>query len=834
MAGPVRAQVDLDAGTDADTDIDTETDAALHPPHLIDSPPPAFPVGREGAGLHPTVILLVTVTPDAKVTDIIVEHSAGADFDAAAVEAIQTWTFEPARRGETRVSSRIRVAVHFEEPEVGVHDETGAYAGTASELDTGTDTDSGTDTGTGTAYRTDARVHAEPLRSAGRGAADFQIERDILNAAPVFSANDLLKRIPGLYAPKPEGGAVGESFFLRGFNAEHGQDIEFKVGDVLLNQPSHIHGQGYTYQGFIIPEVVRGLRVTEGVYDPLQGDFAIAGTIQYDLAVEQRGIYSKTELGSFRTFRQVAIFAPEGSDPDTFGAFQLQRTDGFGENRAGINGSAIFQYGFGREKWRFRVHGTVAGTQSDLAGVLRVDDIEAGNVGPTDVYPFATALAQNAFNLTTILGFAGEHRDGNSRNSSFGLWVQFHDFRVQENFSGFLETDENGNTPGDLIEQFDRRFVIGGDARHRTRQFAPAAWAKGTVELGVAGRVDLIEQQLNLVEAPEGRVYEEVIDADITEGDIGVWLDLDWELTEYLQISGGVRANLLLFDVTDWQQSVSPYDTVPYRRTAAGVAVGPRAVVTVKPIEDLDVVLAYGRGFRSPQAILIVQDEDVPFTYVNSADFGLRSRFGKNDELTLSLTSFLAKLSNDLIFEAHEARLEPIGPTTRIGAVFYTQARPLPWLYGAFSLTYLKATLDETPPSEPGEPPSGLQAGDAIPFVPPWLLRLDLGASKDLFDLGKHPLHGKVGLGYTFMGERPLPFSETSARVDLLELGAGLSWGFLELGFQVFNLLDARYAAQEFVFESNWNPGAPPSGQPARHIAAGAPRTFLFQIGFRL
>jgi hypothetical protein len=27
---------------------------------------------------------------------------------------------------------------------------------------------------------------------------------------------------------------------------------------------------------------------------------------------------------------------------------------------------------------------------------------------------------------------------------------------------------------------------------------------------------------------------------------------------------------------------------------------------------------------------------------------------------------------------------------------------------------------------------------------------------------------------------------------------------------------------------------APPSGQPARHIAAGAPRTFLFQIGFRL
>jgi len=149
-------------------------------------------------------------------------------------------------------------------------------------------------------------------------------------------------------------------------------------------------------------------------------------------------------------------------------------------------------------------------------------------------------------------------------------------------------------------------------------------------------------------------------------------------------------------------------------------------------------------------------------------------------------------------------------------------------------VTYVKATLDETPAPEPGEPASGLQAGDPIPFVPPWLLRLDVGASEDLVDLGKHPLHGKLGFGYTFLSERPLRFSQTSPRVSLLELSAGLSWWFLELGFQVFNLLDTRYAAQEFVFESNWDPSSPPSGQPARHVAAGAPRTFLFQIGFRL
>ena len=763
-------------------------------------------------------------------TDIVVEHSASADFDAAAVEAVQNWVFEPATKGGEPVSSRIRVAVHFEEPDVGVHDQTGAYAGAATVADTGAD--AGADAARG--FGAKARVDAEPLRSGGRGAADFTIDNQILNAAPVFSANDLLKRVPGLYAAQPEGGAVGERYFLRGFDSEHGQDIEFKIGGMTLNQPSHIHGQGYTYQGFLIPELVRELRVTEGVYDPVQGDFAIAGTIDYDLGVEQRGMYAKTDLGSFRTFRQIAIFAPEGSEADTFGAFQIRRTDGFGQNRDGIDGTAIFQYGFGRDKWRFKVHGAFAGARYNLAGVLRLDDIEAGEVGWTDVYPFDTARAQNGFNLTTFAGVSGARRDENKRNSSFGLWLQFHDFRLKQNFTGFLEEEEAGNLPGDLIEQLDRRFVINGNARHRTHQFAPAENAKGTVELGIDGRVDLIGQQLNLIEAPENRVYEERIDADITQTDIGMWLDLDWDFSKYFNLAGGVRADVLFFNVTDRQESVSPDDVTPYRRTAAGVAVGPRAVATVKPIQELDVVLSYGRGFRSPQARTIVENENVDFTTVHSADFGLRSRIGKKDELKLALTGFFTKLSNDLIFEAHEARFEELGPTTRIGAVFYAQARPLPWLFGAFSVTYVRATLDETPPPEPGEPPSGLQASDPIPFVPPWLIRLDIGAAEDLVDLGKHPLRGNIGLGYTFIGARPLRSSLESPPVNLLELQAGLSWWFFELGFQVFNLLDTRYAAQEYVTESNWDPALPPVDEAVRHISAGAPRTFLFQIGFRL
>ena len=52
---------------------------------------------------------------------------------------------------------------------------------------------------------------------------------------------------------------------------------------------SAIHGQGYADLGFVIGETVDSLHVTEGVYDPRQGDFAVAGSIDLELGSERRG-----------------------------------------------------------------------------------------------------------------------------------------------------------------------------------------------------------------------------------------------------------------------------------------------------------------------------------------------------------------------------------------------------------------------------------------------------------------------------------------------------------------------------------------------------------------
>jgi hypothetical protein len=56
-----------------------------------------------------------------------------------------------------------------------------------------------------------------------------------------------------------------------------------------------------------------------------------------------------------------------------------------------------------------------------------------------------------------------------------------------------------------------------------------------------------------------------------------------------------------------------------------------------------------------------------------------------------------------------------------------------------------------------------------------------------------------------------------------------------ELSLEGFNLLGRRYAAVEFSFPSDWDPndGVRPR-TPARHIAAGAPRSFLISLGVTL
>lgn len=76
--------------------------------------PPAYPDEARRRGWQGRVVLRAHVSAAGTVTAVEVVQSSGyALLDAAAAAAVRGWTFYPARRGETPVSSTVRIPVEF-------------------------------------------------------------------------------------------------------------------------------------------------------------------------------------------------------------------------------------------------------------------------------------------------------------------------------------------------------------------------------------------------------------------------------------------------------------------------------------------------------------------------------------------------------------------------------------------------------------------------------------------------------------------------------------------------------------------------------------------------
>ena len=76
---------------------------------------PHYPEAARREGVEGTVTLRFEVLASGKVGTVQVQKSAGrTDMDRAAVEAIRTWLFEPARRGKEAVAVWVTLPVRFE------------------------------------------------------------------------------------------------------------------------------------------------------------------------------------------------------------------------------------------------------------------------------------------------------------------------------------------------------------------------------------------------------------------------------------------------------------------------------------------------------------------------------------------------------------------------------------------------------------------------------------------------------------------------------------------------------------------------------------------------
>jgi TonB family protein len=83
-------------------------------PHLIQRVNPEYPPEAQRRGTEGSVEVSFTVTPEGKVSDVIIVSAEPSDiFDRAAVDAVRRWRYEPKKVGGLPVEARLQARVQF-------------------------------------------------------------------------------------------------------------------------------------------------------------------------------------------------------------------------------------------------------------------------------------------------------------------------------------------------------------------------------------------------------------------------------------------------------------------------------------------------------------------------------------------------------------------------------------------------------------------------------------------------------------------------------------------------------------------------------------------------
>lgn len=807
-----------------------------------------YPPAARAAGVQGMVVLVVTLSRTGTIDDVEVLESAGKLLDESAIQAARTWTFSPALRGGVPVRSKIRVPFRFELASPSVPEaklESNEPAETAAEPPIFSASPEDTE-----ANPSIVNVLG-PALAPQRNASDFRITVGALANLPFQNSTELIKLAPGFVVTDEGGTEFGQHIYLRGFSSDEGQNFELSVDGVPINESGNIDVNGFANPHFIIPELVESLHVVEGTFDPRQGNYAAAASVDYQLGLERRGLTARYTLGSWNTDRLLVMWGPPQESRRTFAAAELYQTDGFGQNRGSRRATAASQYeGQLGEHGTYRVAVQAYANQFHDAGELREDDVAAGRIGFYDTYDPRQGGDSDRYSVSAT---------AETRSGAFTMLQQLflvqRDMDLRENFTGFLEDPQlpfQSAHPqrGDLVDTHSSETTFG--ARGFARTTTTALGQPQALEVGYFARGDHAVGTIQRLATDTNEPYRTDASLESTLGDVGLYADASLRLGRFLSLRGGARADLFLFDVLDrcavpdassipsnlWPNDGSclaiddqgNYRSPAQRTLGSTFAAMPRGSFVVGPCKNLTASFSYGTGGRSadPQSVAdgtgplfaTVQSYQGGIAYAGAVG-GAESEAGRAGGMKLDARSdfFDTYISEDTIFSETEGRTIPTNATSRTGWAGMVR------LTGSFideltSLTLTRAVYDDT--------------HLPLPFTPTSVFRSDTMLFGRVGRYADHDIHATAGGTVTYVGPRPLPYAQTSDAIFTVDLSASVRWAAFDLALGSTNVLDARYELGQYNFVSDWHTQSPPPAAPARHFSAGAPRSVFVTLGVTL
>jgi outer membrane receptor protein involved in Fe transport len=478
------------------------------------------------------------------------------------------------------------------------------------------------------------------LLGTASSASEGVVSDDELQLTPQYRPGQTLETVPGLIVTLHSGEGKANQYLLRGYNLDHGTDLETYVDGMPINQPTHAHGQGYTDLNFMMPELENSLSYTKGPYYATVGDFGAVGSVRIDYRDTIPDQISVT-AGSFDYQRVFAAGSQALGSGNLLAAVEAQHYDGpFSNPDDARKENAVLRYSDGDEHAGYSVTGMfyhqLWNNTTDIPERAITQGLLAdrfGTLDPTDGGRSQRASLSAQFH--TDLG------EGKLTASAFYEYNQLH---IYNDFTHFLIDPVHG----DQEDQFENRRVIGSAVNYSLP--LPIGGIDNRIEAGIQGRYDLLgvgrlptEARVPVDASSDPPSFANDDHVFLFAG--AAYLQATTRWTSQLRTVLGVRDDYQ--HGTDVDYLAALHESAGYSNagTAQQSLLQPKASIIYTADERLEFYLSAGQGFHSADVRGVNQDTSVdlglPHTPLlakqDGEEIGMRAAVSSNLAFTLAL-----------------------------------------------------------------------------------------------------------------------------------------------------------------------------------------------------
>lgn len=479
-----------------------------------------------------------------------------------------------------------------------------------------------------------------------------------LQMRPIQNSQEILRFIPGLVMAQHAGGGKAEQIFLRGFDIDHGTDINLTADGMPVNMVSHAHGQGYSDLHFLIPETIQAVDFGKGPYQANKGNFATAGYADFRTrtALDKNSI--KLEAGRFDNYRAVGMFnllgdAARQKHQNAYIATEylynngyfdlpqnLKRLNIFARYQGIINNNTIINASVSAFRSNWGASGQVPERAVEQGLISRFGAIDSSEGGNTARYNATVSVEKMLANEAVL------------KNQ---VYLVKYNFDLYSNFTLFLNDPVNG----DEIRQRENRTIYGYQGNLEKEFSLLGNPLRSDVGIGV--RYDDVNGS-ELSRTKNRTLLSIAQKGNTDEVNMFAYLSETWALSPRLSVNAALRFDQFYFKYKNLLSATSANNTLSANRNR----VSPKLNITYTYSPTLQFYLNTGQGFHSNDtrvSVLPGHREILP--KATGADLGVT--FKPISRLFINGAFWFLDLEQELVYVGDEGVVEPSGRTRRFG-----------------------------------------------------------------------------------------------------------------------------------------------------------------------